>query len=114
MTATEFLQSNSWLIALTVAVGAIAWTVLILQALFNDKRIALVGVFGSLLFSLTFLFPETIPQIIKYTATTCCLIFFIWFLVKHMNKPLILTAAIGVVLSTFSGWWLYKNYQLLI
>lgn len=114
MTTTEFLHNNNWLIALTVAVGVISWSVLILQALFNDKRIALVGVFGSLLFSFTFLFPEFIPHLIKYSAAVLCLLFFVWFLIKHVKQPVVYLAAIGVVLSSLSAWWLYQGYQALL
>lgn len=114
MTAADFLQSNNWMIALTVAVGVISWAVLILQALFNDKRIALVGVFGSLLFSFTFLFPAVIPQLIKYTATLLCFVFFVWFLIKHVKKPVVYMAALGVMFSSVSGWWLYQGYQALL
>lgn len=114
MTPTEFLYTNNWLIALTVAVGVIAWAVLILQALFSDKRIALVGVFGSLLFSFTFLFPAIIPLIVKSVATALCLLFFAWFLINNFKKPVVYIAAIGVLMSAYSGWWLYDNYQALL
>lgn len=111
MTKAEFLLQYNGLIALTVGVGVISWTVLILQALFHDKRMALVDVFGSLLFSFTFLFPRFIPQLIKYTATTVCLLFFIWFVLKNFRKAEVYLSAMGVVLSWVAGYWLYDVYQ---
>ena len=111
MTATEFLYAYNWLIALTVMVGVISWSVLVLQALFHDKRIALIGVFGSLLFSFTFLFPQFIPQLIKYSATVLCVLFFVWFVVKNYRKTEVYLSAFGVVLSTVTAYWLYQTYQ---
>ncbi len=114
MTPTEFLYANNWLIALTVAAGVIAWAVLILQALFHDKRIALVGVFGSLLFSFTFMFPAVIPNLIKYAATGLCVLFFVWFLLRNFRKPVIFLSALVVIFSGVFGWWLYQTYQALV
>ncbi len=111
MTSTEFLYTNNWLIALTVMVGVVSWSVLILQALFHDKRIALIGVFGSLLFSFTFLFPQIIPQLIKYTATVLWVLFFVWFVIKKYRKTEVYLSAVGVVLSTVTAYWLYQTYQ---
>ncbi len=110
MTQTAWLVNYHWLIALTVAVGVISWVVLLLQALFHDQRIALVGVFGSLLFSFTFLFPQFIPLAIKYSAATLCAVFVLWFGLKHWQKPYVYLPALGVVMSSVSAWWLYHNF----
>ncbi len=112
MTAAEWLLQYNWMIALTVGVGVISWVVLILQAIFHDQRIALIGVFGSLLFSFTFLFPQIIPQLIKYSASALCMLFFIWFVIKNRRKTEVYLSAIGVVLSSASGYWLYLSYSL--
>lgn len=112
MNQTEMLLEYGWLIALTVAVGVISWAVLLLQAVFHDKRIALVGVFGSLLFSFLFLFPQVIPITVKYVAALICAVFFLWFVIKHFRKPFVFLPAIGVVISAISANWLYQTYQL--
>lgn len=114
MTPSDFLYANNWLIALTVMVGVISWAVLVLQALLHDKRIALVGVFGSLLFSFTFLLPEIVPEMIKWLAAIICVLFFIWFLLKNYTQPAVYLSALGIVLSSVSAWWVYSGYQALL
>ena len=111
MTPAEFVIQFGWLIALTVAVGVISWVVLLLQALFHDKRIALVGVFASLLFSFTFLFPQVIPFTIKYTATVLCGVFLLWFSWLHFKKVYVWLPVTGIVLSGACAYWLYQMYQ---
>ena len=112
MTQAEWLLHYNWMIALTVAVGVISWVVLILQAVFNDKRIALIGVFGGLLFSFTFLFPSIIPLLIKYSATALCVLFFVCFVIKNYRQAAVYLSATGVLLSSACGYWLYQSYQL--
>jgi len=112
MNQTEMLLEYGWLIALTVAVGVVSWAVLLLQAVFHDKRIAMIGVFGSLLFSFLFLFPQVIPLTVKYSAALACAVFFIWFVIKHIRKPFVYLPAIAVIICGYSGYWLYQTYQL--
>ena len=109
MNQTEILLEYGWLIALSVAVGVISWTVLILQAVFHDKRIALVGVFGSLLFSFLFLFPKIFPMTVKYGATLLCGVFFLWFVIKNFRKPVVYLPAFGVIICTASAYWLFSR-----
>ena len=112
MSKGEVLIQYGWLIALVLGIGTISWVVLILQAIFHDKRIALVGVCGSLLFSFTFLFPQLIPLLIKFSATALCVLFFIWFVIKNYHKKEVYLSALGVVLSTAAAFWLYQSYTL--
>lgn len=112
MNQTEMLLAYGWLIALTVAVGVVSWAFLLLQALFADKRIALVGVFGSLLFSFLFLFPDVIPLTVKYAATFICTVFFLWFVIKNISKPKVYLPAIAILLSLYSAYWLHNAYLL--
>lgn len=112
MNQTEMLLEYGWLIALTVAVGVVSWAFLLLQALFDDKRIALVGVFGSLVFSFLFAFPAFIPMAVKVVATTLCVVFFLWFVIKNIRKPLVYLPALAVLLSAYSAYWLYQTYLL--
>jgi len=115
MNQTEFLLQYGWLIALTVAVGVVSWAVLLLQALFHDKRIALIGVFGSLLVAFVAVFPElfSFATVLKVAATVFCAVFMLWFLLRNWNKAVVYLSVLGVVLSVGSGYWLYQSYQAL-
>ncbi|MGJ8662250.1 MAG: hypothetical protein ACSHWU_01310 [Marinicella sp.] len=114
MTKLEVLNQYGWLIALTVSVGVISWTGLLLQALFHDKRIGIVGVFGSLLVAFIAVFPQWVPyaDFFKVLTAIVCVIFIVWFLFTHFKKPAIFLPVIGIVFSLSVGYWLYQSYQL--
>ena len=113
MSKGEVLIQYGWLIALVVLIGVISWTSLLLQAIFNDKRIALVGVFGSLLVAFIAVFPEltVFAGILKILAAIVCAVFLLWFLLKNYNKAAVYLPVIGVVFSVGTGYWLYQTYQ---
>ncbi|MCB1583916.1 MAG: hypothetical protein R3E90_11695 [Marinicella sp.] len=111
MNQTEMLLEYGWLIALTVAVGVVSWVYLLLQAVFEDQRIAMVGVFGSLLFSFLFLFPQVVPKTVKYGATFICAVFFLWFVIKNITHLKVYLPALLILLSLYSAYWLQKTYQ---
>jgi hypothetical protein len=115
MNQTEFLLNNGWLIALTVSVGVVSWAVLLLQAVFHDKRIALVGVFASLLVAFVAAFPQWLVMAnwLKYLAGGLCLIFMLWVWLKNWNKASVYLPVLGVLISAAVGFWLQQQYQLL-
>ena len=115
MNQTEFLMANGWLIALTLSVGVISWAVLLLQAVFHDKRIALVGVFASLLVAFVAAFPQwlVMAQWLKYLAGLLCVGFMLWVWLKNWNKASVFLPVSGVVLSATIGYWLHQQYQML-
>ena len=112
MNQTEFLLANGWLIALTVSVGVISWAVLLLQAVFHDKRIALVGVFASLLVAFVAAFPEwlVMAQWLKYLAGWMCLGFMLWVWLKNWNKASGYLPVLGVLISAVACYWLRSQY----
>lgn len=114
MTKGDLLINYGWLIALIVTVGVVSWTVLLLQALFYDKRIALVGVFGSLLVAFIAVFPELVPVVVgfKIIAALINLIFILWFLFLHYKRPSVFLPVIGMGLSVLVGFRLYQAYLL--
>ncbi len=89
MTLADVMIQYGWLIALLLTVSVISWSVLLLQALFYDKRIALVGVFASLLVAFIAVFPELVPVagLTKLFAVVLCLGFMLWFFIKQYHKP---------------------------
>lgn len=113
MTQSEVLITYGWLIALIVAVGVVSWTTLLLQAVFHDRRIALVGVFGSLLVAFVAVFPEltSITSVLKIAAALVCAIFMLWFLLKNFTKAVVYLSVIGVMFSVGTGCWVYQVYQ---
>ncbi|MFC3193926.1 hypothetical protein ACFODZ_06710 [Marinicella sediminis] len=115
MNQTEFLLANGWLIALAVSVGVISWTILLLKAVFDDKRIALVGVFASLLVAFIAAFPQWLvfATWLKYLAGVLCLVFMIWVWLRHWRKAGVYLPVMGVLLSSVAGYWLMTEYRLL-
>jgi hypothetical protein len=115
MNQTEFLLANGWLIALAVSVGVISWTALLLQAVFHDKRIALIGVFASLLVAFVAVFPALLAtaQWLKYLSALLCLVFMMWFWLTHWNKVSVYLPVLGVLSSAISGYWLWSQYTAL-
>jgi hypothetical protein len=113
MTQGEVLIQYGWLIALVVSVGVICWTSLLLQAVFQDKRIALVGVFGSLLVAYPAVFPDLVPValIFKLFAALINIMFILWFLLKNYKKATVYLPVIGVIFSVGTGYWIYQTYQ---
>ncbi len=113
ITQSEVLIQYGWLIAVVVSVGVISWTSLLLQAIFHDKRIALVGVFGSLLVAFVAVFPELISFVsqLKMVSAFICAVFMLWFLVKNHNKAKVYLPVLGVVFSAGIGYWIYQMYQ---
>jgi len=113
MTQGEILIQYGWLIALIVAVGVVSWVVILLQAVFHDKRIALVGVFGSLLVAFVAVFPELVPFALffKVTAAVISSVFLLWFLMTHYKKPYVFLPIIGLGFSLGTGYWLYQMYH---
>ena len=114
MTQSEFLVHFGWLIALLVSVAVVSWVVLLLQAVFHDKRIALVGLFGSLLVAFWAIFPELVPVAVWFKAATAvvCLGFVLWFLVKNYERPVVYLPVVGLLLTTLVGYRLYQAYLL--
>ena len=115
MNQTEFLLANGWLIALTVSVGVVSWSVLLLQAVFHDKRIALVGVFASLLVAFVAAFPQWLVMAnwLKYLAGLMCLGFMLWVWLKNWSKVSVYLPVLGVLISAAVGYWLHQQYVLL-
>ena len=113
MTQSEVLIQYGWLVAVVVSIGVISWTSLLLQAIFHDKRIALVGVFGSLLVAFVAVFPELISFAgqLKMVSAFICAVFMLWFLVKNHNKAKVYLPVLGVVFSAGIGYWIYQMYQ---
>jgi len=113
MTQRDVLIQYGWLIALIVSIGVVSWVVLLLQAVFHDKRIALVGVFGSLMVAYPAVFPELVPFAIlfKIIAALINLVFIIWFLLTHYKRPFVFVPVIGLVFSLGMGYWLFQMYQ---
>ena len=113
MTQSQILLEYGWLIALTVGVGVVSWAALLLQALFSDQRIAMVGVFGSLLVAFVAVFPEltTFAGLLKTLSALVCAVFLLWFLYKNYNKPSVYLPFVGVLFSVGTGYWLYQSYQ---
>ena len=114
MTQAEFLVEFGWVIALVVSVGVICWAILLLQAVFHDKRIALVGVFGALLVAYPAVFPELVPVavVFKYVAAGINLLFLGWFLLTQYKKPAVYLPVVGLLLCALVGYRLYEAYQL--
>lgn len=114
MSQGELLIEYGWVIALIVSIGVISWTVLLLQALMHDKRIALVGVFGSLLVAFVAVFPDLIPFAdgFKLAAGVVCMLFLLWFVFNHIKRPVVFLPLIGLALSALVGFRLYQAYLL--
>ncbi|WP_223787743.1 hypothetical protein [Marinicella meishanensis] len=114
MTQAEFLVEFGWVIAVVVSVGVISWAILLLQAVFHDKRIALVGVFGALLVAYPAVFPELVPVavVFKYVAAGINLLFLGWFLLTQYKKPVVYLPVLGLLLCALVGYRLYEAYQL--
>ncbi len=114
MTKSELLIEYGWVIALLVSVGVISWVVLLIQALMHDKRIALVGVFGSLMVAFIAAFPELLPFAtgFKWAAAVVCLLFLLWFVFTHIKRPVVYLPLVGLALTALVGYRLYQAYLL--
>ncbi len=116
MTQAEFLNHYAWLIAILLTTGVVSWAVLLLKALFYDKRIALIGVFGSLLVAFLAVSPELVPfaDIAKMVAAAVCLLFFLWFVLANIKQPAVFLPAIALILTLLVSYRLYQAYQLAV
>ncbi|TDR22535.1 hypothetical protein [Marinicella litoralis] len=109
MSKEALLIQYGWLIALLLTIGVSSWAVLLIQALFQEKRIALMGVFGSLLFAFVAVFPNLGPfaAFIKIIATAICLLFMVWFYIKKFNQPYVYMPLLLLLVCGLTAFWLY-------
>ena len=108
MTANE-LQQFGWMLMITVSALSISWVVLFLQAIFHDKRIALVGMAGLVIGGISLAFSKTLGHILLSVSVVVSLVFVIWFLLKNFRSPVVYICAPIFILSLMAGIWLYMS-----
>ncbi len=100
-----------WLVALLLVVAVSSWLVLLLQALFHDRKIALVGVFASLLVAFVAVFPELggMAKVIKAAAAGLCVAFLLWFLIKQYHRPYVYLPVMMLLLCAATAGFLWQK-----
>lgn len=100
-----------WLVALLLVLSVSSWLVLLLQALFHDKKIALVGVFASLMVAFVAVFPElgVMANTIKIAAAGFCVLFLLWFLTKQFRQPYVYVPVMILLCCAVMAWWLWQQ-----
>lgn len=101
-------------LAASGAVAAISWTVLLLQAYFHDRRIALVGLFGSMLAALVYVFLQDAGKIIGMGVGLAAAMLFSLYLLRHIRSPSVWIPAVCLVVSSALTIWAYRSLDALV
>lgn len=105
------MKTLTWLVAVVIVGLSSSWFVLVMQAFFDDKRIALVGFSGGALAALSMALSETLAHIILSIAAVVNLGFIAMFLWKNYKKPVIYLTSLVFVASLLGGVWLFSTFS---
>jgi hypothetical protein len=110
----ELFQTFGMVLAGSGAVAAISWTVLLLQAYFHDRRIALVGLFGSMLAALVYVFLQDAGKIIGLSVGVAAAVLFSLYLLRHIRRPSVYLPALTLLVSSALTIWAYRSLDAMV
>jgi hypothetical protein len=105
----EILVTYGWAFVVLLAACACAWAVLIVQALLYDRRIALVGLAGSVMASLAMLVSGRLSQLIGVTAGALAVIFLLWFMLRYWRRAFVYVPLGVILICAATGAGLYLS-----
>ncbi len=101
-------------LAVSGAVAAISWTVLLLQAYFHDRRIALVGLFGSMLAASVYVFLQDAGAVLGMSVALAAAVLFALYLFRHIRSPSVWVPALSLLVSSALTVWAYRSLNAMV
>lgn len=98
---------RAWILALLVMAVACAWAVLLLQALFHDRRIAIVGLIGAVSASLLTVVSGRLATAVLLVVGVANAAFLVWFIVRHWRRPFVYLPIAVLIVAAAAGGWMY-------
>jgi hypothetical protein len=105
----ESFQFAATVFALSGAAAAVAWTVLLLQGWFADRRIALVAILGTLLATGVSVFAENAGRTVALAAAAIAAVLFLIWLGGHLRKASVWVPAVVFAVSSAAAVWAYRT-----
>lgn len=104
------LKTLNLIMAIAVTVGAVSWAVIMLQAFFHDRRIAIVGLFGALLASYAYFFAAEAGQVVRMLAGIINLGLIFWFLVTNIRRISVWIPVSALFASVGIAWYFMNDF----
>ncbi len=105
----ESFQFAASVFAFSGAAAAVAWTVLLLQGWFADRRIALVAILGTLLATGISVFAEQTGRNVAIAAAAIAAALFLFWLGAHLRKASVWVPAVVFAASATAAVWAYRT-----
>ena len=105
----ESFQFATTVFALSGATAAVAWTVLLLQGWFADRRIALVAIIGTLLAAFVSVFAEDAGRSVALAAAAIAAALFLFWLGSHLRKASVWIPVVLFAVSGSAAVWAYRT-----
>lgn len=106
---TDNIIAYGWIVTLVVCGIVVSWAIILLQAIFSDIRIAMVGLFGGLAASLAMLFSAFISELFLAIACVVNVAFVGIYLFKNIKSPVVYISSSVFVFCAIVGGWLYLS-----
>ncbi len=105
----ESFQMAATVFAVSGSAAAVAWTVLLLQAWFADRRIALVAILGTLVATGVSVFAEDAGRTVALAAVAVAAVLFLFWLATHLRKASVWIPAAVFAVSAAAAVWAYRS-----
>lgn len=103
----------AWGFTLSMTVMVITWVILVMQAFFHDKRIALIAVFGASVAALAMAVSASLSYGLLYLVGAGSIGLLLWFVIKQLYKPAMMVCTGLFCLSAILSYWFYVKLTLL-